>query len=115
MIGVVVDELFDVTAGPLGGVPKADAVLMIDPELTSPWVMVRVAVHVVDPPGANTVEGHEIVDRPANGSATETAVKVTLPVFVTANENVCVSPNEAPVGAISVVNATLLFSVIVFV
>ena len=98
--------MFDVTAGPVGGVPEPDAVLMIDPASTSAWVMVRVAVHVVDAPGASVVDGQLIEDRPGSGSATPTAVKVTLPVFVRANENVCVSPNDAPVGARSVVNAT---------
>ena len=31
---------------------------------------------------------------------------VVLPLFVTAKENVCVSPNEMPAGAVSVVSAT---------
>ena len=98
--------MFDVTPGPVGGVPEPDAVLMIDPASTSAWVMVRVAVHVVEPPGASVVDGQVIGERPGSGSATATAVKVTLPVFVSANENVCVSPNDAPVGARSLVNAT---------
>ena len=108
LIGVVVDELFDVTAGPVGGVPEPDAVLMIDPAFTSDWVMVRVAVQVVEAPGANVVDGHEMTDRPPSGSVTLTEVKVTLPVLVTRNENVCTSPNDAPVGAVSVVMATVL-------
>ena len=98
--------MFDVTPGPVGGVPDPDAVLMIDPASTSAWVMVRGAVHVVEPPGASVVDGQLIGERPDSGSATATAVKVTFPVFVRANENVCVSPNDAPVGARSVVNAT---------
>ena len=106
LIGVVVEELFEVMAGPDGGVPLADAVLMIDPALTSVWVMVRVAVHVVDAPGASVVEGHEIADNPLSGSVTDTAVSVTLPVLVTTNENVCTSPNDGPTGALSVVSAT---------
>ena len=105
MIGVVVDELFEVMAGPLGGVPEADAVLMIEPEFTSDWVMVRVAVHVVEPPGASVVNGHEITDKPVSGSVTLIAVRVTLPVFVTTNENVCTSPSDGPTGTVSVVSA----------
>ena len=107
--------MFDAITGPLGGVPEADAVLMIDPAFTLVWVIVCVAVQVVDPPGARMVAGHEIADNPVNGSVTATEVNVTLPVFVRANEKVCVSPNDAPVGAVSVVRATVLVSVIVFV
>ena len=114
-IGVVVDELFEAIAGPLGGVPEADAVLIMDPAFTSAWVMERVAVQVVDTPGAKVELGQETIDNPVNGSVTATEVKVTLPVLVMTNENVCVSPNEPPVGAVSVVNATLFVSVIVFV
>ena len=44
-----------------------------------------------------------------------TEVSVTLPVFVTRNENVCTSPNDAPVGALSVVIATDFARVIVLV
>ena len=98
--------MFDVTPGPVGGVPEPDAVLMIDPASTSVWVIVRVAVHVAEPPGASVVDGQLIGERPGSGSATATAVKVTLPVFVRANENVCVSPNDAPGGARSLDNAT---------
>ena len=115
VIGVAVDELLDVTAGPVGGVPDADAVLMIDPAFTSAWVIVRVAVHVVDDPGASVVDGQMIADRPDSGSVMVTDVNVTLPVFVTRNENVCTSLNDAPVGAVSVVIAAVLVSVIVFV
>ena len=114
LIGVVVDELFDVTSGPLGGVPAAAAVLMIDPAFTSDCVMVRVAVHVVEPPGATVVDGQMIADKPVNGSVTATEVRVTLPVLVTANENVCTSPKDAPEGAVSVVMATDLIRLIDF-
>ena len=105
----------DVTAGPVGGVPVADAVLMIDPASTSDWVIVRVAAQVVDAPGASVVDGQLIVDRPVSGSETATAVSVTFPVLATANENVWVSPNEAPVGAVSVVIAADFANAIVFV
>ena len=115
MIGVAVDELLDVTAGPEGGVPLADAELMTDPAFTSAWVIERVAVHVVEPPGDNVVDGHEIPDRPVNGSVIDTEVSVTLPVLVTANENVCTSPNDGPVGAVSVVIAADFAILIVFV
>ena len=115
VIGVDVDEVADVTTGPEGGVPDAVAVLVTTPAFTSAWVIVRVAVHVVDAPGANVVDEQLIADKPANGSATFTEVNVTLPVFVTANENVCTSPNDAPVGAVSVVIATVFVRVIVFV
>ena len=91
------------------------AVLLIDPAFTLVCVIVRVAVHVVDAPGANVVDGQLIADRPANGSATFIEVNVTLPVFVTRNEKVWVSPNDAPVGAVSVVIATVFVRVIVFV
>ena len=110
LIGVVVDELLEVTAGPLGGVAVADAVLMIDPAFTSAWVMVRVAVHVVDPPGANVVAGQLMADKPDSGSVTLKEVRVTLPVLVTANEKVCVSPSDAPGGAVSVVIAADLIN-----
>ena len=112
MIGVEVDDDADVTAGPDGGVPLAVAVLMMTPAFTSDWVMARVAVHVVDAPGANVVAAHETAARPGMGSLMVIAVNVTLPVLVTANENVCVSPNDAPAGAVSVVIATDLVKLI---
>ena len=115
LIGVAVDEAAEFTAGPDGGVPLAVAVLLIEPALTSAWVLVRVAVQVVDAPGARVVDAQVMADNPGSGSVMATAVKVTLPVFVTANENVCTSPSDAPVGAVSVVIATVLVSVIVFV
>ena len=80
----------DVTAGPVGGVPVAVAVLVTTPAFTSAWVTVYVAVHVVVAPGASVVTGHEItgaVPVPVNVvSVTETAVRSTLPVFVTTKE-----------------------------
>ena len=114
LIGVAVDELFDVTAGPVGGLPDAVAVFATTPAFTSLWVMVRVAVHVVDPVGIKMINEQLMVDRPGSGSVTLTAVSVTFPVFTKANENVCMSPNDAPAGAVSVVNATDLVSVSVF-
>ena len=107
--------MFDVTAGPDGGVPDAVAVLATTPAFTSVWVMVRVAVQVVDALGANVVDGHDTADMPGRGSATATALNVTLPVLVTRNENVCMSPSDAPAGAVSVVSAAVLVRVMVFV
>ena len=115
MIGVDVEDGDDVTAGPEGGVPAAVAVLLIVPALTSDWVIVRVAVHVVDAPGARVLDGQVMADSPVSGSETATAVNVTLPVFVTRNENVWVSPKDAPVGEVSVVIATDFVNAIVFV
>ena len=102
-------------AGPDGGVPDAVAELATTPAFTSAWVIVRVAVQVVEDPGANVVVGHDTADMPNNGSDTPTALSVTLPVLVTRNEKVCVSPNDAPTGAVSVVKAADLVNVIVFV
>ena len=87
----------------------------MNPAFTSDWVMVRVAVHMVDAPGASVFDGHETLAKPASGSVILTEVRVTLPVFVTANENVCTSPDDAPVGAVSVVITTDFASAIVFV
>ena len=105
----------DVTTGPDGGVPDVVAVLLIVPAFTSAWVIVRVAVHVVNAPGASVVDGQLTTDNPVSGSETATAVNVTLPVFVTRNENVWVSPKDAPVGEVSVVIATDFVNAIVFV
>ena len=77
--------------------------------------MARVAEHVVDAPGARVVTGQVMADKPGSGSVMTTAVRVTLPVFVTKNENVWVSPNDAPVGAVSDVIATDFAIVIVLV
>ena len=109
------DDGDEVTAGPAGGVPAAVAVLVTTPAFTSDWMIVRVAVHVVDAPGASVVNGQLMLDRPANGSTMLTDVSVTLPVFVTRNENVWVSPNDAPVGEVSVVIATDFVNPIAFV
>ena len=85
-VAVTVAESLAVTSGPLGGVPDAVAVLKIEPASTSATVTVYDAVHVVDTEGANVDTGHEIADKPGNGSVTSTADNVTLPVFVTKNE-----------------------------
>jgi hypothetical protein len=77
----------EVTAGPDGGVPDTVAVFVTSPAFTSACVTVYVAVHVVDPSGANVVTGHEItggVPVPENAvSVTATPVRLRLPVLVT--------------------------------
>ena len=55
VVGVVVVSVAEVTAGPVGGVPVAVAVLLTEPAFTSAWVIVYVAVQVVDAPGASVV------------------------------------------------------------
>ena len=83
---------FDVTAGPVGGVPEAIAVSTTEPASMSACVTVYVPVHVVDAPGASVVTGHVItggVPVPENAvSAALTPVNVALPVLVTWNEYV---------------------------
>ena len=85
-VAVTVSESLAVTSGPLGGVPDAVAVLRIEPASMSATVTVYDAVHVVDTDGANVDTGHEIADKPGNGSVTAIAVSVTLPMFETKNE-----------------------------
>src|ERR1700724_3129521 len=81
--GVEVDEGAETTAGPLGGVPCAVAVLLTTPASTSAWTMTCavVAVQVSCAPGAKEALGQ--VTAPAVGSLTPTAVNVTVPVLVT--------------------------------
>jgi YbbR domain-containing protein len=92
-VTVAVDG-FDVTAGPVGGVPDAVAVSMIEPPSTSACVTVYVPVQVVDAPGAKVVTGHVMtggVPVPENAvSVAPTPVNVALPVLVTWNEYVTV-------------------------
>jgi hypothetical protein len=84
----------DVTAGPVGGVPVAVAVSMIEPASMSACVTVYEPVHVVDAPGASVVTGQVItggVPVPENAVSTAlTPVNVALPVLVTWNEYVTV-------------------------
>ena len=49
-------------------------------------------MHVVEAPGAKVVVGQEIA--PAVGSVTATVVRVTVPVFLTRNDQVIVSPRS---------------------
>src|ERR1700722_7521546 len=82
-VWVEVDEGAETTAGPLGGVPCAVAVLLTTPASTSAWTMTCavVAVQVSCAPGAKEALGQ--VTAPAVGSLTPTAVNVTVPVLVT--------------------------------
>jgi hypothetical protein len=80
--GTVTVELA-VTLVPDGAVPVAVPVLERDPASTSAWVVVYVAVHVSDAPGARVLLGQEMAERPVMGSVTATEVRVTLPLLVT--------------------------------
>ncbi len=83
-VGVVVVSDGDVTAGPLGGVPEAVAVLMTLPLSTSAWLIGYVAVQVTPAPGASVVVEH--VTGPTFTSSTVTPVSVWAPVLATRNE-----------------------------
>ena len=102
VIVIVVSDGGDVTFGPEGGVPVAVAELVTVPASASACVTTYVAVQVTRAPGSSDAApaGHVTADRvpePLNApSSTVTFVSVTLPVFVTRNEYVTVSP--APVG-----------------
>jgi hypothetical protein len=98
----------EVTAPPDGDLPPAVAVLETTPASTSAWVITcGPAVHVVLAPGANDVTGHDTT--PAEGSATTTEVTVTVPVFVTLNDQAMVSPRSvAPFALTSVTTADLV-------
>jgi hypothetical protein len=73
-----------VTVAPFGPVPEAVPVLVTLPLLTSACVVVYVAVHVLEAPGASVLTAPQSMsERPGSGSVTPTDVKVTLPVFVT--------------------------------
>ena len=84
------------TGDPVGGVAVAEAVLATWPASMSACVIVYVAVHVVDSPGASVVTGHRTV--PTLASVTATPLTVTLPVFVTTNAYVIVEPALVPLG-----------------
>src|SRR5262249_45166686 len=61
-----------VTAVPLGGVPVAVPVFVMLPAFTSACVVVYVAVHVMDAPGASAVSGQFTLDRPTRETGTST-------------------------------------------
>ena len=75
-----------------GCVPVAVAVFVTEPAFASACVVVYVAVHVSDAPGARVVAGQEIPDKapvPVNVfSLIVTLFNVVLPVLVTLKLNV---------------------------
>ncbi|MEO3814738.1 hypothetical protein ABGB17_37565 [Sphaerisporangium sp. B11E5] len=87
---IVTVEGADVTAGPVGGVPDAVAVLTIEPASMSACVTTYVPVHVVESWGASVVTGQEMtggVPVPENEvSVAVTPVSVSLPVLTTVYE-----------------------------
>ena len=87
---VMVLETTGAIGVPLGGVPTAEAVFITEPASRSTWVIRWVPVQVVEAPGNSVVAGQVIPL--AVGSLTETAVMVTLPVFVTLNVYVTMLP-----------------------
>jgi hypothetical protein len=102
--GVSVEDGGEVTAPPPGVLPPAVAVLETTPASTSAWVITcGPAVHVVLAPGANDVTGHDTT--PAEGSATATEDTVTVPVFVTLNDQAIVSPRSVPLASRSLTTA----------
>src|SRR5262249_32939864 len=60
----IVRLVSSVAAVPLGGVPVAVPVFVMLPAFTSACVVVYVAVHVMDAPGASAVSGQFTLDRP---------------------------------------------------
>ncbi len=80
--GVLVVSGGDVTAGPVGGVPVAVALLFTVPALISAWVIVCVPVQVVLAPGASVVTG-QMAAASRLASLIAIPVSVTLPVLVT--------------------------------
>jgi hypothetical protein len=85
-------ELLAVTGGPVGGVPDAVAVFVMEPASMSACVTAYVPVQVVDCCGIRVVTGQVItggVPVPENAvSVTPTPVRVVFPVLVTRNEYV---------------------------
>ena len=81
-MGVLVLSGGDVTAGPVGGVPVAVAVLSATPASASGWVMLCVPVQVVVAPGASVVVA-QMAAASSCGSLMTRPVSVTLPVLVT--------------------------------
>ena len=76
----------EVTPPLCGSWPPAVAVLVIEPLSMSVWVVVYVAVQVVDWPGVRERSAQAGALPPVNiGSVTPIEVTVTLPVFVIVN------------------------------
>ncbi|GAA3026299.1 hypothetical protein GCM10017559_60240 [Streptosporangium longisporum] len=77
----------EVTAGPVGGVPEAVAVLVMVPASMSAWVMTCVPLQVTDSCGASVVRGQVIgpgVPEAVETSVMATPVRVVLPMLTTA-------------------------------
>jgi hypothetical protein len=78
----------EATGGPVGGVPEAVAVFVIEPASRSAWVVTYVLVQVVEAWGARVVTGQVVtggVPVPEKEvSLTLTPVSVALPVLVIA-------------------------------
>ena len=92
LVGVEVDDAFEVTAAFAGVRPVAVAVLFTAPASTSAWVIVygAVVVQVVDAFGARVVVGQVVA--PTFASTMASPVMVCAPVLVTAKENPSRSP-----------------------
>ena len=81
-VAVRVTASVSVTAGPDGGVPVTEALLVRDPASTSAWVAVYSNVQDVVADGANVIGSHvPTTAAPARPSLIWTLVNVTLPVF----------------------------------
>ena len=66
--------------------PRAVAVLLIEPRSMSAWVLVYEAVHTAEAPGARVVAAQVGAFAPVNiGSLIATAEIVVCPEFVTVN------------------------------
>ena len=91
---IVAVDSADPTGPPLGAVARETAVLTMLPASTSVSVTRYVAVHMTDCPGARTVSGQVIAERPTMRSIAVTPVRVTLPLLETVNAYVSVSPSE---------------------
>ena len=107
--GVEVEELLEVTVAAAGLLAVAVAVLLTTPVSTSGWVIVYAAeVQVVDAPGARVVTGQVIA--PALASVTAVVLSVTVPVFLTRNDQAIVSPRSVLPSPLTSVTAADLVS-----
>ena len=84
-----------VTGSSFGSVPVAVAMLVNVPASMSPCVRVYDAVNVVESMAPGAIVAIGAPTTVTNGSVTVTFVNVTLPVFVTVNVYVTVSPASA--------------------
>ena len=79
------DDWLDSTPTLPGVVAEARAVLFTVPASTSAWVTTYVALQLTVTPGATAPGGQVMADKPTCGSEMLSALRVTFPVFVTAN------------------------------